>query len=79
MYQQFPTPPNFSFDPKLVPNLMRKFENKRRPVLKSSFALFRCLEDAYQHFAGVVRAGEEKRVAGSHAEEGEEDENRAHG
>lgn len=24
-YQQFPNPPNFSFDPILVPNLMRKF------------------------------------------------------
>lgn len=24
MYQQYPTPPNFSFDPKLVPNLMGK-------------------------------------------------------
>lgn len=24
-YQQFPDPPNFNFDPKLVPNLMRKY------------------------------------------------------
>ncbi|EFA05726.1 PAX-interacting protein 1 [Tribolium castaneum] len=26
MYQQFPTPPNFSFDPKLVPNLMHAWK-----------------------------------------------------
>lgn len=43
MYQQFSTPPNFSFDPKLVPNLMRKY----RKILNFPPNFFdRCMENA---------------------------------
>lgn len=33
MYQQFPTTPNFGFDPKLVPNLMCEFNKSLSSIL----------------------------------------------